>query len=246
MPAADQRTAARQTRFPSSARAASDAAIRVAPDGGLRRRPRRDLDALSRRDPRKPHLDIDLPAGRAGDCGTGQCRHRLAGVHGGRPAAARHNVLAARFARRCDLAEGSNHCAVRCRDVARHSVRGARAGSPGFGRNGSVPHGRRGGTPQALCHRAGVRNDRCGRIVCRRDRVCRNCRAAPPSSDHRTGHRLLLPASICLGAILLLVADTSARTLAAPAEVPIGILTALVGAPFFLAVLLRQRTLVGL
>ena len=60
------------------------------------------------------------------------------------------------------------------------------------------------------------------------------------------GHRLLLPASICLGAILLLVADTSARTLAAPAEVPIGILTALVGAPFFLAVLLRQRTLVGL
>jgi iron complex transport system permease protein len=60
------------------------------------------------------------------------------------------------------------------------------------------------------------------------------------------GHRLLLPASVCLGATLLLVADTLARTLAAPAEIPIGILTALVGAPFFLAILLRQRTKIGL
>ncbi len=59
------------------------------------------------------------------------------------------------------------------------------------------------------------------------------------------GHRLLLPASACLGAILLLAADSCARTVAAPAEVPIGILTALVGAPFFLAVLLRQRSLIG-
>ena len=60
------------------------------------------------------------------------------------------------------------------------------------------------------------------------------------------GHRLLLPASVCFGAILLLVADTLARTLAAPAELPIGILTAVVGAPFFLAMLLRQRSVVGL
>jgi len=59
------------------------------------------------------------------------------------------------------------------------------------------------------------------------------------------GHRLLLPASVCLGATLMLAADTVARTAAAPAEVPIGILTALVGAPFFLAVLLRQRSLAG-
>ena len=59
------------------------------------------------------------------------------------------------------------------------------------------------------------------------------------------GHRLLLPASACLGAILLLAADSCARTVAAPAEVPIGILTALVGAPLFLAVLLRQRSLIG-
>jgi iron complex transport system permease protein len=60
------------------------------------------------------------------------------------------------------------------------------------------------------------------------------------------GHRLLLPASACAGAILLLAADTAARTIAAPAEVPIGILTAIVGAPFFLMLLLRQRGLVGL
>jgi len=59
-------------------------------------------------------------------------------------------------------------------------------------------------------------------------------------------HRRLLPASLVFGAILLLAADSCARTIAAPAEVPIGILTALVGAPFFLAVLLRQRSLVGL
>ena len=45
---------------------------------------------------------------------------------------------------------------------------------------------------------------------------------------------------------LLLGADTAARTIAAPAEVPIGVLTALVGAPFFLALLLRQRGLAGL
>jgi iron complex transport system permease protein len=60
------------------------------------------------------------------------------------------------------------------------------------------------------------------------------------------GHRLLLPASICLGAILLLAADTVARVIVAPAELPIGIVTAVFGAPFFLFLLLRQRALVGL
>lgn len=59
------------------------------------------------------------------------------------------------------------------------------------------------------------------------------------------GHRMLLPASVCLGAILLVLADTIARVLAAPAEVPIGILTAAIGAPFFLFILLRQRALIG-
>jgi iron complex transport system permease protein len=60
------------------------------------------------------------------------------------------------------------------------------------------------------------------------------------------GHRKLLPASAILGATLMLAADTAARTIVAPAEVPIGVLTALVGAPFFLMLLLRQRGLAGL
>lgn len=60
------------------------------------------------------------------------------------------------------------------------------------------------------------------------------------------GHRLLLPSSIVLGAVMLVGADTLARTIVAPAEMPIGILTAAVGAPVFLLILLRQRGLVGL
>ncbi len=60
------------------------------------------------------------------------------------------------------------------------------------------------------------------------------------------GHRLMLPASAIAGAILMVGADTLARTLAAPAEVPVGILTATLGAPFFLALLLRRRALAGL
>jgi len=59
-------------------------------------------------------------------------------------------------------------------------------------------------------------------------------------------HRLLLPASMLLGAALLLLADTAARTIAAPAEVPIGIITAAIGAPFFLYMLLRQRAVATL
>ena len=43
----------------------------------------------------------------------------------------------------------------------------------------------------------------------------------------------------------MVFADTFARVLAAPAEIPVGILTATIGAPFFLYVLLRQRALVG-
>ncbi|WP_025323817.1 FecCD family ABC transporter permease [Deferrisoma camini] len=54
------------------------------------------------------------------------------------------------------------------------------------------------------------------------------------------GHRRLLPASALLGAAFLLGADAVARTVLAPAEVPVGVVTALVGAPFFLY-LLRQK-----
>jgi iron complex transport system permease protein len=59
-------------------------------------------------------------------------------------------------------------------------------------------------------------------------------------------HRLLLPASMLFGAVLMTGADTLARTIVAPAEMPIGILTAAIGAPFFLGMLLRQRGLVSL
>jgi iron complex transport system permease protein len=52
---------------------------------------------------------------------------------------------------------------------------------------------------------------------------------------------MLLPASALLGAGLLVGADTIARTVAAPAELPIGILTAAMGAPFFLWLLLRRQ-----
>jgi len=45
-----------------------------------------------------------------------------------------------------------------------------------------------------------------------------------------------------LGAILLSLADTVARTIVAPAELPIGILTALLGAPFFLWLLVQQKS----
>ncbi|MCU1718766.1 FecCD family ABC transporter permease [Pseudomonas sp. 5P_3.1_Bac2] len=55
-------------------------------------------------------------------------------------------------------------------------------------------------------------------------------------------HRVLLPASALAGASLLLLADLFARLLVAPAELPIGIITALIGAPFFLYLLIRGRT----
>lgn len=55
-------------------------------------------------------------------------------------------------------------------------------------------------------------------------------------------HRLLLPASALAGASLLLLADLVARLALAPAELPIGIVTALIGAPFFLYLLVRGRS----
>lgn len=53
-------------------------------------------------------------------------------------------------------------------------------------------------------------------------------------------HRYLLPGSALLGAVLLLGADLIARTLVAPAELPIGIVTSIVGVPFFLWLLRRD------
>lgn len=53
-------------------------------------------------------------------------------------------------------------------------------------------------------------------------------------------HRLLLPASFLAGAGFLLLADGLARTAAAPAEIPVGVVTALVGVPLFVALLARR------
>jgi len=59
-------------------------------------------------------------------------------------------------------------------------------------------------------------------------------------------HRYLLPAAALLGATLLLGADMIARVIVAPAELPIGIVTAVLGAPVFLWILLRRRGLVDM
>ena len=54
-------------------------------------------------------------------------------------------------------------------------------------------------------------------------------------------HHSLLPLAALGGGLLLLLADVAARLLLAPAELPVGILTALLGAPFFIMLLLQQR-----
>jgi len=54
-------------------------------------------------------------------------------------------------------------------------------------------------------------------------------------------HRLLMPASALVGGTFLMVADTLARTLLSPSEVPVGILTALAGGPFFIYLLVWRK-----
>jgi iron complex transport system permease protein len=54
-------------------------------------------------------------------------------------------------------------------------------------------------------------------------------------------HRLLLPASALSGAAFIVLADLLARTLLAPREIPLGVITAIIGAPFFIYLLRRHR-----
>jgi len=54
-------------------------------------------------------------------------------------------------------------------------------------------------------------------------------------------HRTLLPLTALAGAILLILADTASRTLMPPTEIPVGIITAFLGAPFFLFLLRRRK-----
>jgi iron complex transport system permease protein len=58
-------------------------------------------------------------------------------------------------------------------------------------------------------------------------------------------HRVLLPACALGGASLVLLADLAARTIAAPAEMPLGVITALLGGPFLLLLMLRTRRAQG-
>jgi iron complex transport system permease protein len=57
-------------------------------------------------------------------------------------------------------------------------------------------------------------------------------------------HRRLIIASVPAGAIALVFADLGARTALAPAELPVGVITGIVGAPFFLALLVRSRRVI--
>ena len=68
------------------------------------------------------------------------------------------------------------------------------------------------------------------------------CSEAPHIARWWVGprHRALLPVSACIGAGLVLVCDGLARSLLPPAEIPLGLITAAAGGPFFL-VLLRRR-----
>ncbi|GAJ09842.1 unnamed protein product, partial [marine sediment metagenome] len=54
-------------------------------------------------------------------------------------------------------------------------------------------------------------------------------------------HRLLLPASALAGATFLVIADLLARILLAPVEIPVGVITAIIGAPFFIYLLRHTR-----
>ena len=55
-------------------------------------------------------------------------------------------------------------------------------------------------------------------------------------------HQTLLPLAFVMGAMLMMLADAASRTLIAPMEIPIGIITALIGAPVFIALLRKQVT----
>lgn len=57
----------------------------------------------------------------------------------------------------------------------------------------------------------------------------------------RSDHRLVLPASVLGGALLLVLADILSRILVQPAELPIGVVTALIGTPFFIGLLLKAK-----
>ena len=56
-----------------------------------------------------------------------------------------------------------------------------------------------------------------------------------------SNHRTVIPASALLGGVVLLIADVFSRTMLAPVELPVGILTALVGGPFFIYLIIIEN-----
>ena len=56
-----------------------------------------------------------------------------------------------------------------------------------------------------------------------------------------SNYNILLPLSMLLGAVVMLIADTISRTIVVPAELPIGILTAIMGAPVFISILINYK-----
>ncbi len=58
-------------------------------------------------------------------------------------------------------------------------------------------------------------------------------------------HRVLLPASIIGGALFMVATDTLARTIISPAELPVGIITSIMGAPFFIYLLMSRKKSMG-
>jgi iron complex transport system permease protein len=54
--------------------------------------------------------------------------------------------------------------------------------------------------------------------------------------------RLLIPATICLGAGFQVICDTLARTVLAPTEIPVGVISAMLGGPFFIWLLRSKRS----
>jgi len=61
-----------------------------------------------------------------------------------------------------------------------------------------------------------------------------------------SNHYMVIPGSALLGGLLLLLADSLSRSLLSPAELPVGIITALLGGPFFIYLIVRQKGRLGL
>jgi len=102
---------------------------------------------------------------------------------------------------------------------------------PGFGSSSLTPHPFRWGCALDGLHGLPYRDHRfCGLIVPHMMRLVLG-----------PGHRKLLPSSALAGGVFLVWADVFARLVLAPAELPVGVVTALVGVPFFLFLLRRAR-----